>query len=808
MLELDRRRFIKAVSLGAVTNFSVPDLVKKGIGPLRSIVEEKDNQALFDQLQTYNLSWNTQSKNSSESMPCGGGDIGLNVWVESNDLLFYLSRSGAFDENNRFPKLGRVRLRLSPNPFEGATEFRQELKLEEGCVEIAGKSEGLRAEVKIWVDVRNPVVNVEILSNREISVDAFYENWRIQDRPLSPAEGNATSYKTTPASALPKGVVMEYKDEITFDENRVLFYHRNRNDDSVFDFTVRQQGLEAIKEQLWNPLKNLTFGGAMFGQGFRPAGQSAGAYANTPFAAWRLEGKAAKKHHLILSLHIAQTDTLEQWKDGLNKTLRKSRSEQTTALARTKVWWKNYWERSHVFIDASSPASVPWQVGRNYQLFRYMLGCNAYGQYPTKFNGGLFTFDPVWVNEETDFSPDFRRWGGGTFTAQNQRLLYWPMLKSGDFDMMSSEFEFYLRALPNAELRSHHYWNHNGACFTEQLQNFGLPDAFEYNADTFIFKKTRPPELDPGIQFNDWIQHTWDTVFEFCLMILYLEKFTGQDISRYIPLVESTLRFFDEHYQQEHKKQSSKPLDGDGHLVLYPGSSAETYKGAYNASTTIAALQAVLEALLKLPDDYLDTEKRKHWQEMRARVPPLPFREMQGHKTLAPAEVWDRLNNQEIPQLYSVFPYGQYGVGRPDLDVAVDTWKYDTEVAPFKSHVGWKQDAIFCARLGLTDEAAAITLEKMRDAKSRFPVFWGPGFDWTPDHNWGGSGMIGVQEMLLQTVEDRIYLFPAWPKNWDVRFKLHAPLNTTVEAELKNGVLILLTVLPEARRNDLTNLLK
>ena len=31
-------------------------------------------------------------------MPCGGGDIGLNVWVENGDILCYMSRSGAFDK--------------------------------------------------------------------------------------------------------------------------------------------------------------------------------------------------------------------------------------------------------------------------------------------------------------------------------------------------------------------------------------------------------------------------------------------------------------------------------------------------------------------------------------------------------------------------------------------------------------------------------------------------------------------------------------------------------------------------------------
>ena len=30
--------------------------------------------------------WTSPSKNSSESMPCGGNSIGMNVWVENGDL--------------------------------------------------------------------------------------------------------------------------------------------------------------------------------------------------------------------------------------------------------------------------------------------------------------------------------------------------------------------------------------------------------------------------------------------------------------------------------------------------------------------------------------------------------------------------------------------------------------------------------------------------------------------------------------------------------------------------------------------------
>ncbi|MHC4504549.1 MAG: hypothetical protein ACYTFI_14685, partial [Planctomycetota bacterium] len=108
--------------------------------------------------------------------------------------------------------------------------------------------------------------------------------------------------------------------------------------------------------------------------------------------------------------------------------------------------------------------------------------------------------------------------------------------------------------------------------------------------------------------------------------------------------------------------------------------------------------------------------------------------------------------------------------------------------------------------------------------------------DWVPDHNWGGCGMIGLQEMLMQTHpaapaslrapssgpseertdrgaipssphalrkgEDRIRLLPAWPKEWDVDFKLHAPRHTVVEGSVRGGEVRELRVTPESRRKD------
>jgi hypothetical protein len=746
----------------------------------------------------YNVVWTSQSKNSSESMPCGGGDIGLNVWVEKGEILFYLSRSGAFDENNVFPKLGRVRMKLTPNPFEGG-DFRQELKLKEGYVEISGKKAGRSSLVKIWVDVFRPVVHAETESNQQVTVEATYENWRTRELEWTNQRMTNASlgFRDAPVNAVIR------QDSIGFEGNGVLFYHQNRTE-SLFDLTVKQQGLSPVKDRLWNPLKNLTFGGMMAGENMKPAGTTAGKYADTEFKGWKLKSvNPCGKSHLKVILHIDNSPSIEGWKTGLVKIEKEAAVVNKRSWDKTIQWWNDFWTRSYIVINPDNPdaTSPEWQVGRNYQLFRYQLGCNAYGKYPTKFNGGLFTFDPGYVDKNLPFTPDHRNWGGGTFTAQNQRLVYYPMFKSGDFDLLPSQLDFYLQALRNAEIRTEFYWGHKGASFTEQLEQFGLPLATSYGWK-------RPEYFPQGVEYNYWLEYLWDTQMEFCLMMLDVERFSGENISKYIPFIESCLTFFDEHYQKEALSRGKQGLDGDGKLILYPGTGAETYKMAYNSTSTIAGLQTVLTRLLELPEHYLDSEKRNHWEAMLKRIPAIAFREKGGHKTISPAWTWARINNQEIPQLYPVFPYGIYGIGKPDLDIAINTWKYGTDEARQKNYISWHQDAIFCARLGLTDEASSITIQKLQDSERRFPTFWGPGHDWVPDHNWGGSGMTGLQEMLMQTDGKKIYLFPAWPKNWDITFKLHAPYNTTVEGTLKNGHVVSLKVTPESRKTDVEIMIK
>lgn len=375
------------------------------------------------------------------------------------------------------------------------------------------------------------------------------------------------------------------------------------------------------------------------------------------------------------------------------------------------------------------------------------------GKLPTKFNGGLFTFDPVYVDSTMTFTPDYRKWGGGTMTAQNQRLVYWPMLKSGDYDVLRPQLDTYLRMLPNAITWSRHHWGHEGACFSEQIENFGLPNPAEYG-------KHKEGD-DWGVEKNKWLEYEWDTALEFGKMYLdMLPWHPDSTLNKYRVLVTEPLRFFVKHYPD---------------LVIYPGSGCETYKMARNPSSTVVALRALKDYLSETGAD-------------DSNLPDIPLRVIDGDTCIAPAVSWERIQNTETPQLYPVFPWRIYGLGRPHLDFARNTYLKDPHAIEMRSTKGWKQDNIWAACLGMTDEATRLNTEKLSNGPYRFPAFWDPGFDWAPDHNRGGAGMIGLQEMLLQEdLDHNPILFPAWNHEWNCRFRLHISGQRCVDAEIKDG---------------------
>jgi hypothetical protein len=456
-------------------------------------------------------------------------------------------------------------------------------------------------------------------------------------------------------------------------------------------------------------------------------------------------------------------------------------------------------------------------MGRNYQLFRYQLGGNTHGEYPSKFNGGNLIYDPVLVKHDAKYDPDWRQWGGAVHAAQNQRLLYWPTLKSGDFEAMLPQFELYRKGLPGATARVQEHFGHKGALFSEYMSASGLAMAsgWGWEGDGHRARGTEIPFGDPranaargykdtveaGVMANQSIAYHWESQVEHAYMILEYHRFTGKDISAYMPFIKAAILFFDEHYQLRQRMRKGKALDEKGKLVLYPSTSCESYRGAENPTDLIAGLRACIRSMLDLDETYLSQGEKDYFSGYLQRIPDFPFDTIDDLPVIKPAASWQKEANQELPQFYPLFPFDQFQLGDPEMEA----FKNAYNLAPqFRKGtiMSWHQDGIQFARMGMTGQAADYNSRKLQDSPRRFPTFWGPGHDWVPDHNWGGSGMIGLQEMLMQTLGDQIYVFPAWPRDWDVDFKLHAPLETTVEVSLRDGQVIKLEVIPEHRRKD------
>src|SRR5258706_8714209 len=179
---MDKKLFIKLVLIAAISI---------GMAGPSANGQNKKAMDIKPWLDTYNVSWDIPGPTSSQSMPIGNGDIGLNVWVEQNgDLCFFIAKTdawGAAAENERnnwvkdggvLMKLGKVRVSLSPNPLVMGVKFNQVLRLSSGEIIVKEGADATGASLTVWVDANNPVIRIESKSAKPVYVKVTLENWR------------------------------------------------------------------------------------------------------------------------------------------------------------------------------------------------------------------------------------------------------------------------------------------------------------------------------------------------------------------------------------------------------------------------------------------------------------------------------------------------------------------------------------------------------------------------------------------------------------------------------------------------------
>ncbi len=433
-----------------------------------------------------------------------------------------------------------------------------------------------------------------------------------------------------------------------------------------------------------------------------------------------------------------------------------------------------------------APAS---RLSRALSLQRWVQACGGRGAFPIKFNGSIFTVEPSFTGDQP-FDADWRRWGD-CYWWQNTRLPYYPMLAQGDFDMQEPLFRLYRATLAVAEHRVRQWHGDaEGAYWPETMTPFGTHANGDYGwqRDGVPANKVLCP----------WWEYARNQGLE--LLALMLDRWDYEREPAFVrdelwPMAGPVLAWFATAYHR----------GDDGILHIEPTQSLETYwHGVRDDMPTVAGLHDVLPRLLALPAAVLPDGHeavRAGWRALLAALPPLPIAEQDGVRMLLPAAAFDsQRSNCECPELYAVFPFALFGLGKDGLELARAAYQHRHD----RFTNGWPQDGQLAALLGYVDDARDNVLAKLQNHNHghRFPVMWGPNFDWLPDQCHGSNLLDTVQRMLLQCDGERLVVLPCWPCAWDVSFRLHAPGRVVVECEFRAGRVERLEVTPTERRGD------
>jgi alpha-L-fucosidase 2 len=715
-------------------------------------------------LEQSNVTWNSAGKDFHDAMPTGNGDIGVSMWIEKEgDLLFYISKTDAYDDNNRLLKIGLVRVKIAPNPFVAGDSFLQQLHLKQSVITVQTGSGNNTFKLRLWVDANHPVIRLEMAGNKKFTSTVQLQNWRREKHTLEDLSFSDV-YKDGFDGSKSGEITIQYPDSILVQQhNTITWYHQNKH--SCWPFTLKLQGLEELTKTQTDPLLNNIFGAAINGNGLMQKNDTTLIAAHPELT-----------QNITVNVLTKTSTTPAVWLNALNKQkagIEKLAIEQ--CRSRHALWWAQFWNRSYINIHTATDTGAV--VTRSYNLQRYLTACSGRGKGWIKFNGSIFTLP-------NEHDADFRRWGPANW-FQNIRLAYWPAINAGDFDILSPFYTTYLRALPLAKKRTALYYGHKGAFFSETSYTWGT-----YSNGDYGFNREG---ITAGFVTNPYIRRHWSNGIELTAMMLQQYQLTNNKhflTDTLLPIATAIIQFYDEHWKR----------GVDGKILFDPSQSLETWQTAVNPMPEIAGLQNVLSQLLDFAPGIISPQQLTSWRKTLNDLPALPMKTIHGKKVLLPAETVTESFNSENPELYAVFPFRIYGVEKPSLEIARNTFARRTN----KESFCWYQDDAQAAYLGLATEAARGVTKRMTNWNKEyaFPAMWGPGDDGLPDFDHGGVGQLALQAMLMQTEKNKILLFPAWPKDWDVYFRFPAPHNTMVEGKLINGKLQQLKVTPASRQKD------
>ncbi|MEO8415789.1 MAG: DUF5703 domain-containing protein [Ginsengibacter sp.] len=730
----------------------------------------------------YNLIYHSPASGSWGSMVCGNGDISANVWLDtSGTLYFYIGKSDSRNCVGDLLKITKAEIRFSPSIFKDAKIYKQEFDLQTASFNVTTS----KGHLRFWVDANHPQIIVQVNARQPISANVITHVWRRHQKVVN---------------SVPT-VLYEGPDSLLQNrKNDIVLFHRDVNTD-LFDTTMKLFKLNP--KSVYDPFKELTWGIRVSGDHFTNTTDSSMANISPQ-----------NNLEIRVTVYSNQTKSSQDWLQQIEQL-----SDQITAIPANQlfkqnvVWWKRFWNQSYIEISSNKSADndTVFLLNRAYYYNRYVMNIAAKGKYPIQFNGSTWLVDtyPDTIKSIVGGNiygknSDYRLWGN-LILWQNMRLPYWTMLATGDTSSMHSLLDFYTdQVYPMMKEFTQKVLGYQGCLFTESTEPWGTLNPYIYGWNR---KGKLPEEFE-----NESHQYHYVCGLELLNMLLDYYAYTRNENylrNKIWPIARDLVTYYETRY----------PRDKDGKLKIYLARSLESFSDCTNPTPTVAGLHFVLPRLENLASGMNDKAFETKCKNLIKTLPPVPVRKEKEGNVILVAEKAGRHINVEQPDLYAIYPFRLYCLGTPGFKTGrytfenpsfSDTAQQSYALMPVIKIQGsdatrpifsWNQTGVQAAYLGFTNYAREILVRSalVNDKRFRFPSFYGPNYDWLPDGDHLALINMTLQSMILQCEGEKWYVLPAWPNNWNVRFKLHAFNNTTIEGTYENGKMVKLMTIPKAR---------
>ena len=409
-------------------------------------------------------------------------------------------------------------------------------------------------------------------------------------------------------------------------------------------------------------------------------------------------------------------------------------SEQIAAqTAAHRQWWNDYWSRSFIEIPDKTIEQC-W-----YASWYIMGSCSRAGKVaPGLWGNWLTVNDPMWHG---DFHLNY-----------NFQAPFYGLYSANHIETTLPFYAALNQAVPiGKQIAQAKGWK--GIHLPVAIGPWGMTP---YGADLDLGQRSNAAYA--ALLFIWHWQHTQDKQ--------WLQT-TGY------PYLRETAAFWEDYLKFE-----------DGRYVIYNDSIHEGSGPDVNAILSLGLVKTLFNNMIPISEALgVDADKRAKWRDIVEKISAFPLQEKDGKTVFRYSEkgmAWCAENTLGIQH---IFPAGAIGLDSDPklLEISHNMINAMGRWRDFNGSSSWYAA---CARVGYDPKKILSELNNMyshHTLANKLLSFGGGGIE-------NVSPALGVTEMLLQSHEGVIRLFPCWPRDLDARFgTLRAKCAFLVSAELKSG---------------------